>query len=123
MSYIDGFLIPVPKAQLDDYLRIARKSGEMWMEHGALHYVEGVADDVKHGKWTDFYRAVDAKEDETVIFSFVVYASREARDALMTELMPKLEAEFKKEEMPFDGKRMIFGGFRSEVEFPARGAA
>lgn len=123
MSYVDGFLVPVPKARLDEYLAMARSAGQMWMDHGAQYYVEAVAEDVKHGQWTDFYRAVDAKEDETVIFSFVVYASREARDTLMGELMPKLEAMFDKNNMPFDGKRMVWGGFKTEVEFSKRGGA
>lgn len=123
MSYVDGFLIPVPRDRVEDYLKIARTCGKMWIEHGAQYYVEAAAEDVKHGKWTDFYRAVDAKEEETVIFSFIVYDSREARDALMTELMPKLEAMFDKNNMPFDGKRMIWGGFRTEVEFKRESAA
>lgn len=119
MSYVDGFLVPVPKTKVNAYLAMARTCGPMWMEHGALQYFECAAEDVKHGQWTDFYRVVDAKEDETVFFSFIIYPSRAARDACMAALMPKLEGMFKAHKMPFDGKRMVFGGFRTEVELKA----
>jgi len=116
MSYVDGFLLAVPKAKLDDYKKLAQKGGAVWMEHGALAYVECIGDDVPYGELTSFPRAVQAKEDELVIFSWVVYASRESRDAVMAKVMadPRMDADW--QAMPFDGKRMIFGGFKPFIE-------
>ena len=116
MSYVDGFLLAVPKAKLDDYKKLAQKGGAVWMEHGALAYVECIGDDVPYGELTSFPRAVQAKEDEVVIFSWVVYASRESRDAVMAKVMadPRMDADW--QAMPFDGKRMIFGGFKPFIE-------
>jgi uncharacterized protein YbaA (DUF1428 family) len=108
MPYVDGFVIPVKKDRLEEYKAHARRAGEVWKELGALDFVECVGDDVPYGELTSFPRAVQAKDDEVVIFSWIVYASRAERDAVMAKVMadPRL-----KEEMPFDGKRMIFGGF------------
>lgn len=116
MSYVDGFVLAVPKARLDDYKEMARKGGEVWMEHGALAYVECIGDDVPYGEVTSFPRAVQAKDDEIVVFSWVVYKSRESRDAVMAKVMadPRLKSDW--ETMPFDGKRMIFGGFQPFME-------
>ena len=116
MSYVDGFVVPVPKKHLDAYKQLVEKSGPIWKEHGALAYVECEGDDVPYGEITSFPRAVQAKEDEIVIFSWIVYKSRESRDAVMAKVMedPRLKADWEK--MPFDGKRMIFGGFRSIIE-------
>ena len=116
MSYVDGFLLAVPKAKLDDYKKLAQKGGAVWMEHGALAYVECIGDDVPYGELTSFPSAVQAKEDELVIFSWVVYASRESRDAVMAKVMadPRMDADW--QAMPFDGKRMIFGGFKPFIE-------
>jgi len=116
MSYVDGFLLAVPKAKLDDYKKLAQKGGAVWMEHGALAYVECIGDDVPYGELTSFPRAVQAKEDELVIFSWVVYASRESRDAVMAKVMadPRMDADWST--MPFDAKRMIFGGFKPFME-------
>lgn len=110
MSYVDGFVLAVPKANLEAYKEMARLGGDVWMEHGALSYVECIADDVPYGDLTSFPRAVQAKEDETVVFSWITYESRAARDEINRKVMadPRLEAM---KEMPFDGKRMIFGGF------------
>ena len=116
MSYVDGFLLAVPKAKLDDYKKLAQKGGAVWMEHGALAYVECIGDDVPYGELTSFPRAVQAKEDEVVIFSWVVYASRESRDAVMAKVMADPRMNQYQENMPFDGKRMIFGGFQSFLE-------
>ena len=115
--YVDGFVLPVPSRQLKDYLRIARKAGKVWMDHGALEYRECVADDVKKGKWTSFPRSVKLKRGETVIFSWIVYKSRSHRDRVMAKVMkdPRLADMMDGKSMPFDGKRMIFGGFKVAV--------
>jgi uncharacterized protein YbaA (DUF1428 family) len=108
VPYVDGFVIPVAKDKVDVYKSHARRAGEVWMEHGALSFVECVGDDVPYGQFTSFPRAVQAKDDETVIFSWIVYRSRADRDAVMAKVMadPRLQND-----MPFDGKRLIFGGF------------
>jgi uncharacterized protein YbaA (DUF1428 family) len=113
MPYVDGFVLPVPKANLEAYKAVAAKAGDVWMEHGALSYVECIGDDVPYGELTSFPRAVQAKDDEVVVFSWVTYASREARDAVMAKVMA--DERMKGGDMPFDGKRMIFGGFESFV--------
>jgi uncharacterized protein YbaA (DUF1428 family) len=111
MSYVDGFVLAVPKKNIEAYKEMARKAGDVWMEHGATAYVEAVGDDVPYGELTSFPRAVQAKEDEVVIFSWIVYPSRAKRDEVMGKVMadPRLKDSMK--DMPFDGKRMIFGGF------------
>ncbi|GGC47567.1 hypothetical protein GCM10011504_27490 [Siccirubricoccus deserti] len=116
MPYVDGFVLAVPKAKLDAYKALARTAGAVWKEHGALSYVECIADDVPYGELTSFPRAVQAKEDEIVVFSWITYEDRERRDAVMAKVMadPRLKPEM--EAMPFDGKRMIFGGFTSFLE-------
>ena len=116
MTYVDGFLLAVPKARLEEYKELARKGNTVWMEHGALSYVEAMADDVPYGELTSFPRAVQAKDDEIVIFAWVTYESREARDRIMKKVMedPRMNGDMDK--MPFDGKRMIFGGFEAIVE-------
>lgn len=116
MTYVDGFLLAVPKAKVDDYKCLAQRACEVWMEYGALSYVETLADDVPYGELTSFPRAVHAKEDEIVVFSWITYKSREDRDRIMARVMedPRLKDEM--ENMPFDGKRMIFGGFKAIVE-------
>jgi uncharacterized protein YbaA (DUF1428 family) len=118
MSYVDGFLVPVPKKNLQAYRRMARKAGKIWREHGALEFREYVADDVKPGKWTSFPQSVKLKPDETVIFSYIVYKSRAQRDRVNAKVMsdPRLAKMMQKGAMPFDGKRMIFGGFKTFVE-------
>jgi uncharacterized protein YbaA (DUF1428 family) len=116
MSYVDGFVLAVPKAKLDDYKKLANIAGIVWKEHGALAYVECVGDDVPYGEVTSFPRAVQAKEDEIVVFSWIVYESRQSRDAVMAKVMadPRLTPDWAT--MPFDGKRMIFGGFQPFME-------
>src|SRR5215510_8545198 len=113
MAYVDGFVVPVPKKQLEAYRRLARKAGKIWREHGALEFRECVADDVKVGKWTSFPRSVKLKPNETVVFSYIVYKSRKHRDQVNAKVMkdPRL-AEMHGKAMPFDGKRMIYGGFK-----------
>jgi uncharacterized protein YbaA (DUF1428 family) len=116
MSYVDGFVLAVPKAKLEAYKALARQAGAIWKEHGALAYVECIGDDVPYGELTSFPRAVQAKEDETVVFSWIVYRSREERDAINAKVMsdPRLSKDMA--DMPFDGKRMIYGGFESFME-------
>lgn len=117
MSYVDGFIVPVPKKKLAAYRSIAKKAGKVWRDHGALEYWECVADDVKKGKWTSFPRSVKLKGNETVIFSWIMYKSRKDRDRILKKVMadPRLEKMMNPKAMPFDGKRMIWGGFKSFV--------
>ena len=117
MHYVDGFVLAVPQAKLAEYRKMARLGGKVWKEHGALDYVECVADDVKPGKHTSFPQAVKLKEDEVVVFSWITYASRKQRDRINKQVMadPRLAAICTIEDMPFDSKRMIFGGFKSMV--------
>jgi uncharacterized protein YbaA (DUF1428 family) len=114
MSYVDGFILAVPKANLDTYKEMARKAGEVWKEFGALHYVECTADDVTYGEVTSFPRAVQATEDEVVVFSWVVYESRAHRDKVLAKVMD--DPRMKGNDMPFDGRRMIYGGFQPFLE-------
>ena len=116
MSYVDGFLLAVPKAKLDDYKKLANLAGIVWKEHGALAYVECVGDDVPYGEVTSFPRAVQAKDDEIVVFSWVVYESRKSRDAVIAMVMADPRMNPDGATMPFDGKRMIFGGFQPFME-------
>ena len=118
MSYVDGFVVPVPKKARAAYLRMARKSGRVWRDHGALQYVECVADDVKWGKRTSFPRSVKRKESETVWFSFVVYKSRRHRDQVLKKVMKdkRLASMWDPKRLPFDARRMIYGGFKTMVD-------
>ena len=118
MSYVDGFVVPVPKKKLQAYRRMAQKAGKVWREHGALEYRECVADDVKWGKRTSFPRSVKRKPGETVVFSWIVYKSRSHRDRVIAKVMKdkRLAAMMDPEAMPFDGKRMIYGGFKMMVD-------
>lgn len=115
MSYVDGFVIPV--RDVAGYRKLARMAGKIWMEHGALQYVECVADDVPDGKRTDFRRAVKLKEGETVVFAFIVYKTRAHRDKVLKAVMadPRMTPPDPRT-MPFDMTRMILGGFRTIVE-------
>lgn len=113
MPYVDGFVLAVPKANLEAYKAMAALGGKVWMEHGALSYVETFADDVPYGELTSFPRAVQAKDDEIVVFSWATYESREHRDAVMAKVFA--DERLKNSDMPFDGKRMIFGGFQSFI--------
>lgn len=116
MSYVDGFLLAVPRDKIDEYAKIAGQAGDIWKEHGALAYVEAVADDVPYGELTSFPRAVQATEDEVVVFAWILYESREQRDAVNKKVFedPRLKMDIAS--MPFDAKRMIYGGFKSFVE-------
>jgi uncharacterized protein YbaA (DUF1428 family) len=116
MAYVDGFVVPVPKKSVDAYRKIARKAGKLWKQYGALEYVECVADDVKPGKVTSFPQAVKLKADEVVVFSWIVYKSRAHRDKVNKLVMADpWFATMDPKTMPFDGKRMFWGGFKSIV--------
>jgi uncharacterized protein YbaA (DUF1428 family) len=116
-GYVDGFVIPVPKRKIAAYRRIARKAGKVWREHGALDYVECVADDVKPGKFTSFPQAVKLKPGEVVWFSWILYKSRAHRDRVNARVMkdPRLASMMDPKAMPFDGRRMFWGGFKVAV--------
>jgi len=118
MSYVDGFVVPVPKKSLAAYRRMARKAGKVWREHGALEYRECVADDVKPGKHTSFPQSVKLKPDEVVVFSYIVYESRAHRNRVNKLVMsdPRLKDMMDPKAMPFDGKRMFWGGFKTLVQ-------
>lgn len=118
MSYVDGFVLAVPRKNLTAYKRLARKSGRVWREHGALAYVECVGDDVKPGKVTSFPQAVKLKADEVVVFSWIVYKSRAQRDRILEKVMkdPRLADTMDPKKLPFDGMRMFWGGFKTILE-------
>jgi uncharacterized protein YbaA (DUF1428 family) len=115
MAYVDGFVIAVPKDRLEDYERMAKLGCALWMELGAVSYVESVGDDVPYGELTSFPRAVQAKDDEVVVFSWITYKSREDRDAIVAKVMTDPRMKEFENNMPFDGKRMIYGGFKTIV--------
>jgi uncharacterized protein YbaA (DUF1428 family) len=112
MAYVDGFVIPVPKDKISQYKDLAALCAQVWKEHGALTSVECIGEDVPHGALTSFPRAVQAKEEEIIVFSWIVYESRASRDAVMEKVMadPRMTSMME-DGQPFDGKRMIFGGF------------
>lgn len=112
MAYVDGFILAVPKDKMEEYKESARLGEKVWKEYGALDYVECIADDVPYGEVTSFPRAVQAKEDETVIFSWAVYKSREHRDEVLKKVMADPRMKMDAAQMPFDGKRLIYGGFQ-----------
>ena len=118
MSYVDGFVLPVPRRKLEAYRRMARKAGKIWREHGALEYRECMADDVKLGKVTSFPRSVKLKGGEVVWFSWIVFKSRKDRDRVNARVMkdPRIAAMGDISSMPFDARRMIYGGFKVMVE-------
>jgi uncharacterized protein YbaA (DUF1428 family) len=116
-KYVDGFIIPVPKKKLAAYRRMAQKAGKVWREYGALEYREWVAEDVKVGKRTSFPRSVKLKPGEIVVFSWIVYKSRAQRDRVNAKVMkdPRLADMMNPKSVPFDVKRMIYGGFEPLV--------
>ena len=122
MSYVDGYVLPVPRRNLGAYRRMAKAAGNIWRKYGALQYVESVADDVKPGKWTSFPQSVKLKRGEAVVFSFIVYRSRGDRNRINKKVMklfmsdPKWKKYMDPKKLPFDGKRMFWGGFKSIVE-------
>lgn len=114
MAYVDGFVLPVPKKKLAAYRAMARKAGKVWREHGAVEYVECIADDVKPGKHTSFPQSVKLKPGEVVFFSYIVYKTKADRDRINKKVMadPRLKSMMDPKKMPFDGKRMFYGGFK-----------
>jgi uncharacterized protein YbaA (DUF1428 family) len=118
MAYVDGFVIPVQKAKLDAYKAMSSKAGTIWRELGALEFRECVGDDVKPGKLTSFPQSVMLENGEVVVFSWIVYPSRAKRDEVNEKVMkdPRMAELMKQETMPFDGKRMIYGGFEMVVD-------
>ena len=117
MTYVDGFVVPVPKAKLAAYKKMAQRSGKIWREHGALDYVECAADDTPYGKRTSFPRSVKLKADETVVFAWIVYKSRKDRNRINKLVMadPRLKDMMDLKSLPFDAKRMIVGRFTEMV--------
>lgn len=115
-QYVDGFVVPVPKKNLEDYRKMARKAGKIWIEHGAVDYRECVADDVPFGKVTSFPRAVERKNSETVVFSWVTYKSRAHRDKVSAKVMKDPRIMKMWDDNMFDASRMIFGGFETIVD-------
>lgn len=116
MSYVDGFVAPVPKARLEEYKKLARLSAQVWREHGALDYREWIADDAPAGEVTSFPRSVQLKEDETVSFAWIVYESRAHRDEVNSKVMKDPRMQTDPSTWPFDGKRLVFGGFAPLLE-------
>jgi uncharacterized protein YbaA (DUF1428 family) len=117
MQYVDGFVIPLPKKNIAAYRAIAKKAGKVWRDHGALEVKECIAEDVKVGKHTSFPQSVKLKPDETVVFSWIVFKSRAHRDRVNAKVMkdPRLAKMMDPKKMPFDGKRLIYGGFETLV--------
>jgi len=118
MPYVDGFIVPVPRKKLDAYRSMARKAGKIWREHGALEFRECAADDVKPGKLTSFPQSVKLKPGELVMFSWIVFKSRADRDRVNKKVMKdkRLANMMDPKAMPFDAKRMIYGGFKTLVD-------
>ena len=116
MSYVDGLVVPVPKAKLSDYKKLAQLACEVWLEHGALDYREWIAEDVKPGKLTSFPQSVNMTEGETVVFAWILYESRAHRDAVNEKVMKDPRMNMDPASWPFDSKRMIFGGFAPLLE-------
>jgi uncharacterized protein YbaA (DUF1428 family) len=115
--YVDGFVIPVPKKNLKQYERIAKKAGKVWREHGALEYLECVGDDLKNNFAAQFPKTLKAKPNEIVFFSFIVFKSRAHRDKVNAKVMKDPRITSMGKEMPFDVKRMLYGGFKALVDF------
>jgi uncharacterized protein YbaA (DUF1428 family) len=118
MPYVDGFLLPVPKKNLQAYRRMAQKAGKIWREFGALEYRECVGDDLKVKMGVPFARVIKLKPGETVVFSWIVYKSRAHRDSVNAKIMkdPRIAKMMEGKEMPFEVKRMSYGGFKVLVE-------
>lgn len=116
--YVDGFVLPIPKRNIATYRKLARKAGKVWRDHGALQFIECIADDVKPGKWTSFPQSVKLKKDEVVWFSWIVFKSRKHRDSVNAKVIkdPRLATMMNPKAMPFDAKRMIYGGFKVAVD-------
>lgn len=120
-DYVDGFVLPVPRSKVEAYRKMAEDAGKVWIEHGALEFRECVAEDVKPGKVTSFPQAVQLEDDEVVMFSWIVYRSREERDRINEKVMadPRISCAMDGKTPPFDAQRMIFGGFTTLVAVDA----
>ena len=118
MSYVDGFVLPLPRKNLATYRRMARRAGKVWRDHGALEYIETVADDVKAGKHTSFPQSVKLKKGEVVVFAYIVYQSRAQRDRVNAKVMKdkRLASMMDPKSLPFDARRMFWGGFKTLVD-------
>ncbi len=116
-KYVDGFVVPVPKRNVAAYKKMAKAAGKLWIKHGALKYNECMADDVKPGKVTSFPQSVKLKPTETVFFSWIVYKSRAHRDRVVAKVMKDPKMAKMGAHMPFDGKRMIYGGFKPMIHY------
>jgi len=118
MAYVDGYVLPLPKTNVESYREMATKCGAIWREHGALEFREWIAEDVKPGKLTSFPQSVNLEAGETVVFSWIMYKSRAHRDEVNDKVMkdPRMADLMKPESMPFDGKRLIYGGFEMLVD-------
>ena len=116
MRYVDGYVLPVPKKNLNAYLRMARMGAQMWRKHGALDYKECVGDDLKTKWGTPFPRMMKLKPGETVVFSYIVFKSRAHRDRVNAKVMKEMEQMGEPKDMPFDMKRMVYGGFKVQVD-------
>ncbi|MBV6320679.1 DUF1428 domain-containing protein [Duganella violaceipulchra] len=118
MSYVDGFVIPVPKENVEAYKKMSLECGKVWKEFGALEFRECIGDDVPPGKVTSFPLSVDLQDGESVVFSWIVYANRAARDEINEKVMkdPRIAHFMDPKNMPFDGKRMVWGGFEMMID-------
>ncbi len=118
MRYVDGFVLPVPKKNLRTYFQMAKKAGKIWREHGALEYRECAGDDLKVKFGVPFFRSAKTKPGETVVFSWIVFKSRAHRDRVNAKVMkdPRIKGMCDEESMPFDVKRMAYGGFKVLVD-------
>jgi uncharacterized protein YbaA (DUF1428 family) len=118
-NYVDGFITPVPVAKIADYKKMSRLAGKVFIEHGALSFCEAMADDVKPGKWTSFPQSVKLKTTEVVWLSWITFKSRAHRDRVNAKVMadPRLAKLMNPKNVPFDGKRMIWGGFKTMIQF------
>ncbi|ABS62694.1 protein of unknown function DUF1428 [Parvibaculum lavamentivorans DS-1] len=116
MAYVDGFVLPVPKKNLDAYKRMARKAGKVWMEHGALDFKECAGDDLNIPGMLSFPKAMKLKPGETVLFSWITYKSRAHRDKVNKKVMADPRLSEGPNAMPFDPKRMMYGGFKTLVD-------
>lgn len=119
MRYVDAFVLPVPEKKLKDYRSVAQKAGKVWLQHGALQYIEAVGDDLVFQMGVPFTGIIKPKKGETVIVSFILYKSRAHRDRVNAKVMtdPSLKRMMEKGPMPFDMKRMVYGGFQTIVDF------
>jgi uncharacterized protein YbaA (DUF1428 family) len=118
MKYVDGYVLPVPKKNLAAYRRMAQKAGKVWMDHGALQFCECVGDDLKTKMAVSFPHTIKLKPGEAVVFSWIVFKSRAHRDSVNAKVMkdPRLAKMMDMKSMPFDPKRMVYGGFKTMVD-------